>query len=256
MNKKQTLKEINELISLIDEIKTKYKNTRRFIYWYTKVKTFIADIYGEDSRYFLLFDSIDWNPKGQARANLRNFESVIERKQKEAIIEGLEASSGMLLAIKDDINKTENIESLLDKSDVKKGTNTLLKIIKLVENKLRKVMRDVPKNEKEIQDAFENLLIGAEIDFDREFPVIKYSSKNYIPDFSFSKIDTVLEIKICTLNRKEKALIPEINDDIQAYKSKFTNLIFLIYDTGQIRDSEKFSNSIENDNIMIRIIKH
>lgn len=121
MNKTQALKEVDELLLLIDEIKTEYKNTRRFIYLYTKVKTFIADIYGEDSRYFLLFDSIDWNPKGQARANLRNFESVIERKKKEAFIDGLEASSGMLLAIKDDIDKTNDISDLLKQDAINKN---------------------------------------------------------------------------------------------------------------------------------------
>lgn len=135
-------------------------------------------------------------------------------------------------------------------------TTITIKLLNLIERKLRKVIREIPNKEKEIQDAFENLLIGSDIEYDREFPTIKYSSKNYIPDFSFSTIDTALEIKLCTTNRKEKTLIAEINDDILAYKTKFSNLIFVIYDNGQIRDIEKFSNSFIDDNTIVRVIKH
>lgn len=256
MNKKQALKEITELISYIDTIKQAGRKTHHFTYWYTNVATYLENVFGYNSTYCSFFRSIEWEFIGSMTTRRINFEYAVEEKFKSTFLEALEKAKGLLLAVKDAINKSENIELLLDKSDVKKGVNTLLKIVKLVESKLRKVIRNLPKNEKEIQDTFENLLIGAEIEYEREFPHIKYSSKNYIPDFSFSRIDTVLEIKFCTETRKEKSLISEINDDIQAYKSKFTNLIFLVYDTGQIRDIEKFSDSFENDSITIRVIKH
>ncbi len=102
----------------------------------------------------------------------------------------------------------------------------------MIDNKLRKVIRNTPSKEKEIQDALDNILIGANLDgqYSREKETILYSSKSYIPDFVFDKIDTIVEIKLCKTNDKEKEIISEINDDIIAYKTKYSNLIFVVYD--------------------------
>ena len=109
--------------------------------------------------------------------------------------------------------------------------------------------------EKEIQDQFENLLIGADIDFEREGPHIDYSSKAYIPDFSFNSIDLAVEIKLC--KTEEKTFIQQINDDILAYKTKFNNLLFIIYDLGVIRDVDTFKQSFEEtENVIVHVIKH
>jgi len=113
----------------------------------------------------------------------------------------------------------------------------------------------VPEREKEIQDQFENLLIGADIEFEREGPHIDYSSKAYIPDFSFNSIDLAVEIKLC--KTEEKTFIQQINDDILAYKTKFNNLLFIIYDLGVIRDVDTFKQSFEEtENVIVHVIKH
>ena len=63
-----------------------------------------------------------------------------------------------------------------------------------------------------------------------------------------------IEIKLC--KNGEKPLIAQINDDILAYRTKFKNLIFLVYDLGQIRDVELFKESIEqNEDTIVQIIK-
>jgi len=64
------------------------------------------------------------------------------------------------------------------------------------------------------KNGFENFLISTDIQYERENPSIEYSSKKYIPDFSFHQLDLIVEIKLCTETTKEKSLISQINDDI------------------------------------------
>ncbi len=65
-----------------------------------------------------------------------------------------------------------------------------------------------------------------------------------------------MEGKFCDSDKREKEMIAEINDDIQAYSTKYKNLIFVIYDMGFIRDEEKFKQNIESRSVVIEIIKH
>ena len=136
-------------------------------------------------------------------------------------------------------------------------TTQILKIINLLDLNLRKMIRATPTQEKEIQDAFENLLIGANISYSRETESIEYSSKTYTPDFSIEKEDLAIEIKLSNKKEREKEIIAEINDDILAYKNKHKNVIFVVYDTGFIRDVERFSKNFEDqEGIVIKVIKH
>ena len=148
-----------------------------------------------------------------------------------------------------------DIDTVYCASVEKQATGDLMKVLSLSEHKLRKVIRTKPEREKEIQDQFENLLIGADIEFEREGPHIDYSSKAYIPDFSFNSIDLAVEIKLC--KTEEKTFIQQINDDILAYKTKFNNLLFIIYDLGVIRDVDTFKQSFEEtENVIVHVIKH
>ncbi len=66
-----------------------------------------------------------------------------------------------------------------------------------------------------------------------------------------------MEVKFCPYKGKEKELISEINDDILAYKTKYPNLIFVVYDIGIIRDQDQFKGSLEKQgSVIIKIIKH
>jgi len=162
----------------------------------------------------------------------------------------------MLLGAKDYLKK-HNISEVYEGKDTPPESSAILKVINIAERKLRKVIRDVPKEEKNIQDAFENLLIGGDIPYSREAETIEYSSKKYIPDFTISQIDLAIEVKFCARNRREKEIISEINDDILAYQKKFGNILFVVYDTGFIRDIDKFIDTFEeNQNVVVRVIKH
>jgi hypothetical protein len=111
--------------------------------------------------------------------------------------------------------------------------------------------------EKALQDAFENLLIGADIPYSRETKSIEYSSKTYRPDFTVDRADLAIELKVCLDGNREKALPGEINDDILAYAQAYGNLLFVIYDTGNIRDVDRFVANFEaQDNVVVRVVKH
>lgn len=126
---------------------------------------------------------------------------------------------------------------------------------------LRKAIFEIPKKEKDIQNAVEQLLIGKGfnkgIDYDRETGRIKVSIKESIPDFIFLKLDLALELKFSTTKDKSKTIVDEINADIQVYSKKYQNILFLVYDLGSIRDENEFKNGIENKtSINVIIVKH
>lgn len=112
---------------------------------------------------------------------------------------------------------------------------------------MRKVIREIPSKEKQIQDAFENLLIGADIPYSREKESIEYSSKTYVPDFTIQKIDLAVDVKLCSKEGREKEIIAEINEDILAYQTKYGNLFFIVYDLGFIRDVDRFTGAFEKN---------
>jgi hypothetical protein len=131
-----------------------------------------------------------------------------------------------------------------------------LKVINLAEHKLRKTIRNLPAREREIQDAFENLLIGADVPYSRETDRIEYSSKTYTPDFSIARADLAIEVKLCNRKEREKEIIAEINDDVLAYGTKYGNMVFIVYDTGFIRDVERFATHFENqEGVVVRVVK-
>jgi len=136
------------------------------------------------------------------------------------------------------------------------GSSDTLKIITGIQRTLRKLFRTKPTSEKEVQDKLEDLFNGQQLNFKREQEHISYSSKTYIPDFTFDDINCAVEGKFCDSDKREKEMIAEINDDIQAYSTKYKNLIFVIYDMGFIRDEEKFKQNIESRSVVIEIIKH
>jgi hypothetical protein len=126
---------------------------------------------------------------------------------------------------------------------------------------LRKAVLKDPENEIYIQDTVEQLLIGRGmskgIDYDREVGRVKVSLKEYKPDFIFPKLNLAFEIKLSKTKAKAKEIIDEINVDIQAYGKLYSQLLFLIYDTGTIRDEDEFKNDLDNaDNIQLLIVKH
>lgn len=251
--KEEALKAIDSLIEEIPSIQQSGRKSAEHMRWVANAQRIIQEIFGENSRYFQTFRHFSWRYNGQMVFQAWDIEEAIEYRHNEAFISQLEQSKGLLLAAKDQLEQSE-ISEVYEGQNTAPEASDLIQIINLGEKKLRKLIRETPKTEKEVQDKYEDLLIANDIKYSREFPTIEYSSKKYIPDFSIEKLSLAIEIKLC--KNGEKPLIAQINDDILAYRTQFKNLIFLIYDLGQIRDVDFFKDSLEqNEDIIVQIIK-
>jgi len=255
--------EIDSLINSIDSLKNVEAFSADHVYWHQKVVSFLEDIFGKESRYFQGFSHLSWRRDGSFLVGgigdpdgSYNPQAAIEREHHKGYQAHLGTARGILLAARDQIQHNE-LGDVYRGKDTGPEASLLLKVINLAEFKFRKVFRNPPDNERVVQDNFENLLIGADLPYSRETESIEYSTKTYTPDFSIFKADLAIEMKICSKSGREKEIIPEINDDILAYKTKFGNIIFIVYDLGFIRDVERFvSNFQDQENVIVKVVKH
>lgn len=130
-----------------------------------------------------------------------------------------------------------------------------------LKTKLRSVVFAKPTKEIEIQNAVESLLLGKGwskgIDYDRETGKVKFSGKEYIPDFVIPKLKLCIEIKLVREGKKSE-IIEQINSDIIGYGKEYARQLFVVYDLGVIQNEEEFKRDIEKSTSDIRvvIIKH
>lgn len=261
--KESAIAELNALIEKIEELSAKRRFAADHTRWAMRTLTFLEEVFGQDSRYYLSFAAIKWGEIGTSfiggpadPEGAFNPQAAVERLRQKMYIRHLDGAKGILLAAVDELKRSDLI-SVYKGKDTAPESSAILKVINLAERKLRKVIRDEPSNEKEVQDALETLLIGADLPYSREADTIEYSSKTYKPDFTMAKIDLAIEIKFCRKEKREKEIIAEINDDILAYQTKFGNLMFIIYDLGHIRDVDRFIDAFEkNENVIVRVVKH
>ena len=226
--------------------------------WLLRTLTFLKDVFGEASAYFGSFRALPWAFTGERLIigpEAFNPDYAVARLNREAVMRSLRSAKGILAAARDELERRD-IKDIYEAKDTGPEASLIVKVVSLVERKLRKVIRYAPANEKEVQDKFEDLLVGADVPFSREQERITYSSKTYTPDFTVDRADLAIELKFCARRDREKEIIAEINDDIMAYKQRYGNIIFVIYDTGQIRDVDRFTEQFETDGILVRIVKH
>ncbi|MBI4133015.1 hypothetical protein HY478_00215 [Candidatus Uhrbacteria bacterium] len=261
--KDAALAELNSLTTQAQELISVRRHSEDHVRWVAKTKRFFKEVFGEDSDYYVTFTALTWSRRGAfvvggpARPEESwNPQLGVDRVNQEAYERDLGIARGLLLAAQDELQQKQILEVYRGK-DTGPEASLIVKIIGLAEYKLRKTIRKSPLAEQEIQDAFENLLIGADIPYSRETDRIAYSSKTYTPDFSVEKADLAIEIKLSGKKEREKQIIAEINDDILAYKTKFGNGLFIVYDNGFIRDVERFIGNFEDqEGIIVKIVKH
>jgi hypothetical protein len=128
------------------------------------------------------------------------------------------------------------------------------------ESSLRRAVFRAPQAEKEIQDVVEQLLIGRGfkkgVDYDRETGRVKYSGKEFVPDFIFFPADMFIEVKLIKRADQTKTAVEEINADLVAYRTKYSRGIFVVYDLGFLQDVSEFARSIEqNMDVFVCVIK-
>lgn len=136
-----------------------------------------------------------------------------------------------------------------------------LDIVNFISANLRGGMHDQPSNEREVQDVLETLLVGRGLqkglDYDRETGRVKVSVKESVPDFVLPKLSLTIEVKLVTSPSRLRSIVDEINADIRAYGTKYSNLLFVIYDLGQIRDEGQFKRGLEDPvGVKLIVVKH
>lgn len=229
------------------------------IRWFFNTTSLLEEVFGPSSKIYNTFRTLKWHHVGTRVVTYWEREEPdmgAARYDNEAYRKTAQVALGILQAGLDQLEK-HGIDAVYEGKNSSKEASSIIEIVNIVERKLRKVIRDKPESQKRVQDAVEDLLVGADLLYKREYPSIAYSSKQYKPDFSFQHQQLVLEVKFCNRSGREKELIAEINDDIMAYKQQFPNLLFVIYDTGYIRDVGQFASEFEGDQgVLVRVVKH
>ena len=258
-SQESAVQELDQLIQDINLLADSRTGSSEHIRWQLRAVRFLREVYGEDSLFYRAFAHISWRYSGTMLLDYHEaFVPAAGQLRYDApvFLAGLEKAQGIFLAAKDDIERI-GIDAVYEGKNTGPEASLLLKIMKIAETKLRKVLRAKPQKEREVQEAFENLLIGDDVPYSRETDSIEYSSKTYTPDFTVPKADLAIEIKLATSPAHEKSLIAEINDDILAYRTKYGNLFFVIYDCGIIRDIDRFVANFEaNEAVYVRVVKH
>jgi hypothetical protein len=255
--------ELRELIDQVEGLKHCQRNSAEHTRWALRTLQFLEQVFGQNSRYYISFAHLQWSKQGAFLIGgpgdpegVYRPQAAIDRVHQKAYLRDLEAAKGFLMAALDELDRV-GVSAVYEGKDAGPEFNSQIKVLNLIDRQLRKAFRGDPKEEKDVQDTFENLLIGAEIPYLRAQVAIQYSSKTYWPDFALNDLDLVIEIKFCARPGREKELIEEINDDIPAYSQKYGSQIFVVYDIGQIRDADTFIEPFEKqEGVIVRVIKH
>jgi len=261
ISQEQAIALLQKAINEIDSLKRDVAFSRAHTRWLTNILSLTEEIFGEGSRIYLSIRSLPWQRQGSFIVDpwiegTIDYNEAAAKIHHEAYLRQLDTAKGLLEAGIDQVSLL-GIDKIYESKNTPKESSEIVKILDLAENKLRKTFRQTPKNERDVQDKFEDLLVAKDVKYLREQEKIVYSSKTYHPDFCFPKINTVLEIKFCDKQERGKSIISEINDDIVAYKTKYPNIIFVVYDLGYIRDVDRFKEDIEaEDSIVVKVVKH
>lgn len=261
ISKEKAIEQLTALIKQVDVLKNHTAFSEQHTRWLMNVYAITKEIFGTQSAIVRNMANLPWQKRGSFIVDpmihgTLDYNEVVKKLNHEAYLEQLNTAKGILESGIDQIN-TLGIEAVRQLKDTPEESSEIIKILDLAETRLRKIIREAPQSEKDVQDKFEELLIANGITYLREQEKIVYSSKTYHPDFSFPRLNTVLEIKYCGKANREKDIISEINDDIVAYRKRYANIIFVVYDMGHIRDSDRFKDDIEtNGAIVVRVVKH
>lgn len=79
----------------------------------------------------------------------------------------------------------------------------------LIALNLRAAFYEPPTRERDVQNTIETILRAHGLDFQREVVAIEFSTKKFVPDFTFETLDLALEVKLCDSSRKEKDIVDE-----------------------------------------------
>lgn len=257
MTEEEALEQLDAAIQEIRELKKQPKShTDRHVRWMVNTSYLFYDIFGGNSGIYRNFQRLTYRIKPGTIIEGLDIATEVDKLNYEAYLSDLEIARGLLQA-GIDVIKRKGIKSVYETGDPVKESNLIIHVLSTIQSQLRKSIRNEPNNEKTIQDSLETIFNVKGFDFLREKEHIEYSSKTYVPDFTFPSISAIVEVKLCNSQKREKDIISEINDDILAYGTKYSNIIFIVYDIGIIRDVDMFRGSFsKHSNVIVEVIKH
>ena len=86
---------------------------------------------------------------------------------------------------------------------------------------------------------------------------MKFSGREFVPDFIFKKLNLALEVKLIKTKPQVATCVEEMSADTTAYLSAYQNLLFCVYDLGEIRDANEFQEGLQNKvGVRVCVIKH
>jgi len=138
---------------------------------------------------------------------------------------------------------------------------SISELVDMLSSNLRKVIFQRPEREIDVQNAVESLLVGRGyqkgVHYDRESGRVRYSGKDFIPDFNFHSVQTALEVKLLKEEGNPSLIVEQLSADIPAYKSAYANVVFCVYDLGVLRDIHEFQNDLQNtDGVRVCVVQH
>lgn len=147
---------------------------------------------------------------------------------------------------------------------VGRRTGSPTEIEDFIQIRLRSAMHSKPTCEKDIQNAIDTLFIGRDmqkgVDYGREIGRVHVSSKEVIPDFVVYSLSLAIEVKFLGESKRQNRIVDEIAADITQYSAKYSQILFVVYDLGCIKDERHFRQGLidpkNTSNIRIVIVKH
>jgi hypothetical protein len=133
-----------------------------------------------------------------------------------------------------------------------------LDIESALERALRPSFRsNAPSSEREVQDAVEVILQSLGVEYSRETEVAPVGAKGFRPDFVVSRLELAIEVKLASETHPEKAVQEELAADISAYRTKWRNLLAVVYDLGVISDPYRLRReNMKHFGVSVVIVKH
>lgn len=123
---------------------------------------------------------------------------------------------------------------------------------------LRSAFFGPPKNECEVQDNIERLLIGKGlvrgVDYEREKGRVAVSIKETVPDFIVHRLSLAIEAKLSRNKTESRKIVDQINADIQAYGKAYSSIVFIVYDLGSIQNEVEFKRGLESAETSVYIV--
>ena len=161
--KENALAEIEALIRDVEALQRSRRMSAEHTRWLARTLQFLESAFGTSSLYYLSFKQLRWRQTGSFVVQAWDIQGAMDQRHHQAFLSDLDTAKGLLQAAHDELS-AGSMEDVYKGKDSPAESSGILKVLAIAERKLRKVIRDIPTREREIQDALENLLVGADLD--------------------------------------------------------------------------------------------